>query len=676
MHLNLFNWVATATVLFSLILSVSAQSGVFNTNRMDTSVEACDNFYEYVNGGWLKETEIPAASSSWSSRSELIESNRNLLRSILESAAAVDTKAKKGSNLQLIADFYATCMDEAAIEAAGTKPLDPYFTQIDSIKDWHDLQITVARLHQFGVPALFNFYAGADLKNNSLVIANVVQSGLSLPNRDYYTKDDDKSKQTRQQFTAHIARMFELLGETPEKSHALADTLIKLETRLALASKTPVELRDANSRYHKMSLAQAAKLTPNFSWETYLKERSAPKIGELNMADPEFFKELNRMFAEVSLDDWKTYLRWMTLSASAARLPKRFIDEDFNFFRKTLTGAKEQQPRQRLCLAATDSMLGEALGQEFAKRNFSLEAKKRVDEMITNIIAAFRERLLKIDWMSDATRQEAIKKLDSVERKVGYPEKVRGYQGLSLDRKSYLSNYIRAAQFENRYSLQDIGKSVDRSRWRRTPQTVTASYSAVFNEITFPAAFLQPPNFFPDGDDALNYGAIGGVIGHELSHGFDDSGSRFDAQGNLRNWWTEEDRKKFDEKTECLVNQFNGYEVEKDLFINGKLTLGENIGDLAGLVIAYDAFKKSLEGKPRPANIDGFTPEQRFFIGWAQMRASKERPEYLRLLVKNDLHAVSRFRVNGPLSNLPQFAEAFGCKTSTPMVRENRCRIW
>jgi len=321
-------------------------------------------------------------------------------------------------------------------------------------------------------------------------------------------------------------------------------------------------------------------------------------------------------------------------------------------------------------------MLGEAVGQEFVKRNFSADAKKRVDAMITNILAAFRERLMKIDWMSDSTRQEALTKLDSVGRKVGFPDKVRGYRGLSLDRQSFLGNYIRAAQFQNKDSLQGIGKAADRARWRRMPQTVTASYSPVFNEITFPAAFLQPPNFFPDGDDALNYGAIGGVIGHEISHGFDSSGSSFDAQGNLRNWWAEEDRKKFDEKTNCLVNQFNSYEVDKDLFINGKLTLAENIGDLAGLVIAFDAFKKAMEGKSRPANTDGFTPEQRFFLGWAQMRASKERPEYLRLLVQTDTHAISRFRVNGPLSNLPQFAEVFGCKIGDSMAREKRCQIW
>lgn len=668
---------ASASAMASLVLCVAIlpQTKGFDTSRMDASVGACDNFYEYANGAWLKTAEIPPAASSWNSRSALVESTRGTLLSILESAAR-DRKVKKGSSLQLVGDFYASCLDEAGIEAAGLRPLESALQTIGSIKDRRGLLRSIARLHQFGVPALFNFYGGADLKNNSIVIANAAQSGLSLPGRDYYTKEDEKSKQTRQQFITHVARMFELLGETPEQARAGADAVMKLETRLALASKTPTELRDDDRRYHKMALAKASQLAPNLSWEVYIKERGAPEVRDLNVADPEFFQEVSRMLADVPLSEWKIYLRWMTVSAAAPRLPKRFVDEDFNFFGKTLTGAKEQPPRRRRCLTATDSMLGEALGQEYIKRHFSPEAKRRVDEMITNILTAFRARLAESPWVSETTRREALLKLGSVGRKIGYTDSVRGYRGLSLDRRSYMDNYISVARFENARGLRDIGSPVDRGRWRRTPQTVTASYSAVFNEVTFPAAFLQPPNFFPAGDDALNYGAVGAVIGHELSHGFDDSGSRFDAQGNLRAWWTPEDRAKFEERAECLVKQFNGYEVAAGLFINGKLTLGENIADLAGLTIAYDAFKKSLEGKQRPADIDGFTPEQRFFLGWAQMRASKERPEYVRLLVQSDLHAISRFRVNGPLSNLPQFAEAFRCKVGDTMVRANRCQIW
>ncbi|HZH33530.1 MAG TPA: M13 family metallopeptidase, partial [Pyrinomonadaceae bacterium] len=391
---------------------------------------------------------------------------------------------------------------------------------------------------------------------------------------------------------------------------------------------------------------------------------------------PDFFREANRMLTEVPVENWKTYLRWMVLNRSAQLLPKRFADENFNFYSRTLSGTKEQQARWKRCINATDNTVGEALGQEFVKRTFTPAAKARMNEMIDNLIAAFRERLSQLDWMSEPTRQQALAKLSTFKRKIGYPDKLRGYQGLAIDRKSYFDNSARSASFEIARNLRDIGQPVDRMRWNYHPPTVNASYSSINNDITFPAGILQPPFFNSDADDAINYGAIVAVIGHEVTHGFDDQGSKFDAEGNFKMWWTPEDRKNFEERAECVTNQFSGYEVLPGLKMQGKLTLGENIADLGGLTMAYNAFQKSMEGKPRPADIDGFTPEQRFFLGWAQVWAAKATPEAIRSQVLGDPHALPRWRVNGPLGNMPQFAQAFGCKTGDEMVREQACKIW
>jgi putative endopeptidase len=470
--------------------------------------------------------------------------------------------------------------------------------------------------------------------------------------------------------------MFELLGDKAEQAKQSADAVMKIEMRLALASKTPVELREPQNYYNKMSVADARKIMPNFSWEDYATNLGTPKFTEINLGEPDFFKEADRMLTDVSLADWKTYLRWSVLNNFAARLPKKFDDEDFNFNGTVLNGTTEQFPRWRRCTRATDNSLGEALGQEFVKKNFTPEAKKRMDELIDNLFTAYREHINKLDWMSDATRRQALEKLGMIRRKIGYPDKLRGYAGLNLDRKSYFDNQVRINEFTIRRDLQDIGRAPDKSRWGTTAATVNAYYNSNYNDITFPAAILQPPFFDFKADDALNYGAIGAVIGHELTHGFDDSGSRYDGAGNLKMWWTDEDRKKFEEKADCVTSQFSSYEVEKGLFINGKLTLGENLADLGGLSIAYDAFKKSLEGRPRPAEIDGFTPEQRFFLGWGQVWAENDRPEYARLLVQSDPHSLAEFRVNGPLSNMPQFAEAFSCKTGDKMMRQKQCQVW
>jgi putative endopeptidase len=673
--MRILRFMSALTVLLSLCATAAtAQSKGFDTSRMDTSVSACTDFFQYANGTWLKNTEIPASQSSWGTFNMLRDNTTVTLREILENAAKAN--APQGSGTQLIGDFYAACMDEAAIEKAGTSALDPYFKQIDAIKTTDDLARQIALMHNSTLPALFGFGAGADLKNSSMVIVNAGQGGLSLPNRDYYLNNDRKSQETRWRFAEYMTNMFRLLGDKDDAAMANAQTVMNIQTRLAVAALGQVELRNPDNRYNKITVAAAQEVAPNFPWATYMTTRGVPAITEINLGQPGFFREVNLMLREIPLEDWKTYLRWMTINAAAPTLPKAFADENFNFYSRYLSGTKEKQPRWKICVNAVDSHLGEALGQEYVKKAFTPEAKTRMNEMIDNLLAAMKERVSQLEWMSEATKKQAQAKLATFKRKIGFPDKLRGYNGLNIKRDSYGANVLRSNQFQVRRSLLDINQPVDRARWGFTPPTVNASYSGVNNDITFPAGILQPPFFNPAADDAINYGAIGGVIGHEISHGFDDSGSRFDAEGNLKMWWTNEDRTKFEERAACVVKQFNEYEVQPGLFINGKLTLGENIGDLAGLTIAYDAFKKSLEGKPRPANIDGFTPEQRFFLGWAQVWAGKYTPEAERLQVQTNTHSLPRWRVNGPLSNMPQFAQAFGCKAGDKMVRTDACLIW
>ncbi|CAA9412127.1 MAG: Metallopeptidase [uncultured Pyrinomonadaceae bacterium] len=666
---------AALIVFLSVCATVAvAQNVAFDVTRMDDSVEACTDFFQYANGNWIKKTEIPAAYSRWGSFNILAENNNNALRGILDANAK--TKAAPGSNEQLIGDYYAACMDEAAIEKAGVTPLNPYFKDIDKIKDAKDLQRQIAMMHAAGIPALFGFGAGPDAKNSSLNIANTSQGGLSLPDRDFYTKDDPKSVETRTKFVEYMTNTFKLLGDDTNVAAANAKTVLAIQTRLANASRTRVEMRDPQKRYNKRTLTQLGEMTPNFSWTDYMTARNVPTVTEINVGQPDFFAEVNRMLTDVSINDWKTYLRWMTINSAAPLLSKAFVDENFNFYSRYLTGTKEQQPRWRRCVGATDSAVGEALGAEYVKKAFTPQAQKRMSELIDNLFAAYRESIPKLDWMSPETREKALAKLNTYQRKIGFNEKPRGYAGLKIDRQSFFQNSRAIGQFNINRNLKDINQKVDRTRWGMTPPTVNAYYNASYNEIVFPAGILQPPFFNQNADDAINYGAIGAVIGHEITHGFDDGGSQYDAEGNLKMWWTPEDRKKFEERSDCVVNQFGGYQIQEGLNINGKLTLGENIADLGGLAMAYAAYQKSLEGKPKPANIDGFTPEQRFFLGYAQIWAAKSTEAFERQQVLTDSHSNARYRVNGPLSNLPQFAQAFSCKQGDKMVRDNFCKIW
>jgi len=674
------SWFRVLLVLnLTAILSATTtaqDSSRFNVKRMDTTCKPCDDFYQFVNGTWFKETQIPPAYSSWGTFQIRTEDNLMVLREILEDAAKSDAAPAK--NEQTIGSFYASCVDEPRIEALGSRPIAGDLARIDRINDLKGLQEEIARLHGLGIPAVFYFGASQDLKNSAQTIAQVFQGGLSLPNRDYYTKIDDKSKQTRADFVKHVARMFELLGDAPEKASKGADAILRLESQLAEVSKAPAELRDPAAQDNKRSMAQLRTLTPEFSWTSYVSARGVQQLTEINVAQPKFLEGAYRLLKSEPLADWKTYLRWQLIRNAAPRLSSKFVNENFDFYGRALTGTKELLPRWRRCVAATDRLLGDALGQAYVAKQFPPDARARMDAMIDNLLRAFRERIQSLDWMSDITKQQALLKLKAFTRKIGYPGKWKDYSSLRLSRDSYFINYRQGDMLEIKRNIAKIGKPVDKNEWVMTPPTVNAYYNPPNNEIVFPAGILQPPFFDAQVDDALNYGAIGAVIGHEVTHGFDDQGSQFDPQGNLRTWWTPEDRNKFMTRADCVSEQFGSYQTSDGLNLNGKLVLGESIADLGGVTIAYQAFLKSMEGKPLPANIDGFTPEQRFFIGWATVWANKQRVESERQQALGDGHPLSRYRVNGPLSNLAPFAAAFGCKAGQPMVRppERRCQVW
>ena len=646
----------------------------FDTANLDKTCKPCDDFFQFAMGGWMKNNPIPPEYSSWGSFTVLADKNQQALRQILE--AAEKSAAPAGSNEKKVGDFYASCMDTAAIESAGTNPIDSMLQRVAETKSAKDLPALAAQLQQQGVGVMFRFSSNQDAKDSTQVIATALQGGLGLPERDYYLRDDEKSRKMRDDYARHVAKMFELFGDSSEKSAAEAATVLNLETSLAKASMSNVDLRDPNKTYHRMKIAEAQSLTPDLSWDAYLKNAGHPGVAEMNVAQPDFFKALDAQLTSTPLDDWKTYFRWHVLEAAAPALSQKFVDEDFDFRGRILTGAKQIQPRWKRCVQATDRALGEALGQVYVQKYFPPEAKAHALEMVHNLIAALRDDLKTLPWMGSETRAQATAKLEAFAVKIGYPDKWRDYSALKIDRTSYLQNLQRASAFEFQRRLNKIGKPVDRGEWGMTPPTVNAYNNSSMNEIVFPAGIMQPPFYDPKADDAVNYGGMGAVIGHEITHGFDDHGSQFDAKGNLKDWWTPEDQKNFKERAQCVSDQFDGYVVDGDLHENGKLVLGESIADLGGLTISYAAYEKSLQGKPRPPEKDGFTPEQQFFLGWAQVWGANERLEYARLMANTNPHPLPRFRGNGPLSNMAEFAQAFGCKKGDPMVREKTCKIW
>ncbi len=654
----------------------SARHG-FNLANLNRSVSPCENFYQFADGGWMKNNPIPADRAAWAIFNKLRDHNESLLHEILEEASK-DTKAQPGSNWQKIGDFYASCMDESQVEAVGLKPIQPELQRIAAIDNIASLQDEIARLQHGGANAVFFFGSEQDLRDSTQVIAGAGQGGLGLPDRQYYLDDDARSKQLRASYIQHVTNMFKLAGDDPSTAAAEAKSVMDAETALAKASKKREDLRDPETNYHPMTLAQLRDLTPHFSWATYFKEVGAPALASADIGQPDFFKQVDSGLANVPLDDWKTYLRWNLIHSVAASLPEKFVEENFDFYGRTLTGAKQMLPRWQRCVQATDRELGEALGRYYVQRYFPPEAKARALAMVHNLTDALRADLSTLDWMSPSTREQAIKKLDAINLKIGYPDKWRDYSAYKVDRGPYVENVLRGNSFEFARDIAKIGKPVDRTEWDMTPPTVNAYYNASLNEIVFPAGILQPPFFDLHADDAINYGGIGSVIGHEMTHGFDDQGAKFDGHGNLKNWWTPADLKNFQARGECIVNQFGSYEIEPGLHGNGKLEEGESIADLGGLTISHAAFEKTLAGKPAPAPIDGFTAEQRFFLGWAQIWGANLRPEYSRLIAKTNPHPLNKFRANGALSNTPAFAKAFACAADSKMVRpsEQRCRIW
>ncbi|HEX5387396.1 MAG TPA: M13 family metallopeptidase [Gemmatimonadales bacterium] len=669
---------ALAAALAAAPTAVSAQqTKPLDPANMDTTCAACTDFFTYADGGWLKRTEIPGDQPAWGSFNELQENNYAALKGVLTDAAA-NARTTRDPGLRKLGSFYGACMDSTAIEAAGARPLAAGFRRIAAVHDRRGLEREIARLQRIGVRVAFSFSSGQDAKNSDRVIAQAYQGGLGLPDRDYYTGEDSASRALVAQYQEHITRMFRLLGDDEATAARGARAVLAIETPLARASMTRVERRDPNAIYHLTTASDLARMTPHIAWPAYFSQvglGAAP--AEINVGQPVFLGTLDSLIAHAPLDQWRSYLRWHLLSSRAAALSSPFVAEDFHFRSTVLRGITEMRPRWKRCIAATDGKLGEILGQAYVKKYFTPEAKARALEMVRNIQAEFRNRLDQLTWMTDATKAKAYAKLDAIINKIGYPDHWRDYSTLAVGTDSYAGNLDRADAFEFRRELAKIGKPVDRTEWGMTPPTVNAYYYPPINEVVFPAGIMQPPFFDPNADDAVNYGGMGSVIGHELTHGFDDEGRQYDAQGNLSGWWSDADNDAFNARAQVVRRQFDGYVAVDTIHVNGQLTLGENLADLGGLTIAYAAYQRSLHGK-EPAPIDGFTGPQRFFLAWAQIWRGKYRPEYAQLLARTDPHAPPKYRANGPLSNMPEFAKAFGCKAGDPMVRPDsvRAQVW
>jgi len=665
-------------VLLAVVASAQTSqpqpSARFSIDNIDKSVDPCADFYQYACGNWLKTKEIPGDRPSWDSFSEVEEQNLAVLRDILETAE----KGGAGRDVveQKIGDYYGACMDENAVEGKGISPIKPELDRIAAAKSKQDLIDAVAQIHLIGPTPLFNFYSSPDLHNANMVIAYIDQGGLSLPDRNYYLKDEAKMVALRKALTEYATTLFTLSGQSPEKAAASAETVLSIETALAKASMDRTLRRDPKNRDHKMGRDAALALAPNFYLARYFKDLGTPAFSDLNVSNPEFFKEVNGVIESEPLDSLKTYVQWHMVSGSAKWLPKVYVDARFKF-RQALTGQSEDQPRWKKCVEATDEALGEALGQKYVDRTFGADGKQRMLTMVDSLEKALDQDIAGLPWMTDATKQQAKVKLEAIRNKIGYPDVWRDYSKLQVTQGDLMGNFLRANEFESRRQIAKIGKPVDKKEWQMTPPTVNAYYSGSMNEIVFPAGILQPPFFDKSMDENVNFGSIGAVIGHELTHGFDDQGRKFDPQGNLRDWWTEQDGKEFEKRASCVADEYSNFVAVDDLKLNGKLTLGENTADNGGARIALMALENMIQqsGK-KPEEIDGYTPEQRYFLGFARVWCEKRKPEFSRMLVNVDPHSPGRFRTNGVLENMPEFQKAWGCKAGQPMVSPNMCRVW
>ena len=659
----------------ALALLLGAARAEVNLQNIDPTVKPQDDFFHYANGTWLKNVTIPSDQARWGSFVELRDRNTTNLHAICERVAALKTGATPIE--KLVGDFYASGMDEAAINAAGAKPVQPELDRIAAIKTPADVLNTIAYLKLEGSPVAFSFFASPDAKDSTTNIASLRQGGLGLPDRDYYFTDDEKSQKIRQQYVAHVAKMLQLLGDTPEAAQVGAQSVMRLETLLAQASLPRIKLRNPYASYHKMPVTELAKYTGDVNWTGFFGTLGTPAFTEINLAHPDFYKAFAAQLSATPVADWQAYLRWNVARAAAPYLSDAFEQENFHFYETILTGVNEMRPRWKRIISVTDGEIGEALGQLYVAEYFPPEAKVRVLKLVADLRAALRDRLQAIDWMDDATRVKAIAKLDAFSVKMGYPDKWKDYSSVKIDRSSYFANVRAAEAFETRRNYAKIGQPVDKTEWGITPPTVNAYYSPQINGIAFPAGILQPPFFDPKADDAVNYGGIGVVIGHEMTHGFDDQGRQFDAHGNLTDWWTPASAERFKARAAGVVKQFSGYTVLDGLHLKGELTQGENIADLGGLKISYAALQKALAGKPHD-KIDGFTPEQRFFFSHASVWRDVMRPEEQRRRVNVDPHSPGLWRVNGPLSNLEEFYSAFNVPEGAPMRRPvaDRVTIW
>jgi len=645
----------------------------FSANLLDKSIDPCNDFYAYACGKWTAQNPIPADHSSWGRFNELQERGQYIVRDILEKAS-IDRSGRTASE-QKIGDYYASCMDEAAIEKAGPKPLEQDLHSIAAITSREELPLEIVRLHREGADVLFGFDSGSDFKNASQIIAEVDQGGLGMPDRDYYFKDDEKSVELRKKYVEHVAKMFVLLGDNEAKAAAEAKVVMEIETGLAKGALDQTSRRDPQKIYHKLTDKELAALSPAFNWSSYFEGVGAPRFDSLNVVEPDFIRNMQAVLSAHSLDDWKTYLRWHTVHANTPVLPAAFVNENFDFFGKTMTGAKELRPRWKRCVSYTNNGLGDLVGQVYVQQTFGAEGKERTLSMVGALERALGQDIKNLPWMGADTKAQALVKLQAITNRIGYTDKWRDYSALQIVRGDALGNSQRANQNDMRRRLNKIGKPLDKRDWEYPPMTVNANYDPTQNNITFPAGILQPPFYDNQADDAMNFGGIGAVIGHELTHGFDDEGSQFDAAGNLRDWWTASDKKQFEERTGCIRDQYANFVAVDDLKLNGKLTLGENTADNGGLRIAYMALLNTFAGK-EPAPIDGLSAEQRFFLGWANVWCENRTDAFSRMLVTIDPHSPSKYRVNGTVSNMPEFHEAYHCPATAPMVNQKACRVW
>jgi putative endopeptidase len=649
----------------------------FDLTQVDRNIRPCDDFYEYAVGGWRKANPLPAIYSRYGRFEEVAERNRETQRSILETAAKV-TNPEKGSSTQKIGDFWAACMNEAAIESQGVGPIQPDLDRINAIDTREKLVAEITREHLAGLNPVYRISAQNDFKNSKSIIGAVTQSGLGLPDREYYLRDDEKFKNTRRDYVNHLAKLFELAGQSPAKASTDAERVIALETQLARASMARTEMRKPENIYHIMPASELQSIAPLLDWANLLSGLNLPDLKSVNVAQPEYLKEANRLVDEVPIESWKAYLRWTVLDAAAPLLSTAFVNEDFAFRGTALSGTKENQPRWQRCIRAADQSIGELVGQEYVKTRFTPEAKAKMNALIDNLVAALREDIPTLSWMGPETKTAALAKLEAFRRRIGYPDKWIDYTSLEIGRDSYAANVFATRAFNVRRAAGRIGKPDDPNEWGGfTPPTVNASYNPARNDITFPAGILQPPFYDPNADDAYNYGGIGTVIGHEMTHGFDDQGAKFDAEGNLRNWWSAKDLENFQSRAKCIIDQYGNWKVEDNLNLQGELVTGEAIADLGGATLALRAYEKSLAGQPRKT-IDGYSPEQRFFLGFAQVWAQNMSAEEGRRRALTDPHAPGPARVNLTTSNMPEFADAWNCPSGSKMVRADdvRCGIW